>query len=124
MVSKNRAERIGKRIQEVLSELLLFEVTDPRLIGVYITDAEVDQDLSNAHIFVSALEDEERKDEILEGFQHAAGFLRTRLAKQLDLRVFPKLYFHWDATPEKAERIEKLISGLNSEDSQKGASRG
>jgi ribosome-binding factor A len=124
MVSKNRAERIGRRIQEVLSELLLFEVTDPRLQAVYVTDVEVDQDLSDARIFISALEGEARKEEILEGFRHASSYLRTLLAKQLDLRVFPKLHFHWDATPEKAERIEKMIATLLAEEDQKGANCG
>ena len=124
MVSKNRAERISKRIQEVLSELLLFEVTDPRLKGVYVTDVEVDQDLSYARVFVSALEGEERSDEILQGFSHATGYLRALLAKQLDLRVFPRLNFHWDSTPEKAEQIEKLIAGLHAEDNQKRAKNG
>jgi len=124
MVSKNRAERISKRMQELLSEQLLLEITDPRLKGVYVTDVNVDQDLSDARIFVSALEGGERKDEILEGFAHAMGYIRALLAKQLDLRVFPRLHFHWDSTPEKAERIERLISDLHADGSSHGAKSG
>jgi ribosome-binding factor A len=124
MVSKNRAERISKRMQELLSEQLLLEITDPRLKGVYVTDVNVDQDLSDARIFVSALEGGERKDEILEGFTRAMGYIRGLLAKQLDLRVFPRLHFHWDSTPEKAERIERLISDLHADGSSHGAKSG
>lgn len=96
----------------MLSELLLFEVTDPRLKGVYITDVYVDREMAQAIVYVSALEGEERKPEILKGFEHASGYLRTQLAKQTKLRVFPRLRFEWDATPENADRIENLIASL------------
>ncbi|MEX2144193.1 MAG: 30S ribosome-binding factor RbfA [Anaerolineales bacterium] len=113
MVSQSRAARISKGIQEMLSELLLFEVTDPRLRGVYVTDVRVDRELAQAAIFVSALEGADRSHEILEGLQHASGYLRTQLAQRSQLRVFPRLRFEWDATPEAAERIESLIASIN-----------
>ncbi|MCW5876013.1 MAG: 30S ribosome-binding factor RbfA [Anaerolineales bacterium] len=116
MVSQSRAARIAKGIQEMLSEILLFEVTDPRLQGVFITDVRVDRELSQASIFVSALEGVERSAEVLEGFKHASGFLRTQLAQRSDLRVFPYLRFVWDPTPENAARIEDLISSLNKDE--------
>lgn len=97
----------------MLAEMLLFEVTDPRLQGVFITDVRVDRELSQANVFVSALEGVERSQEILAGLQHASGFLRTQLAGRSDLRVFPRLRFVWDPTPENAERIESLIATLN-----------
>ncbi len=126
MVSQTRAGRIAKQIQEVLSEILLFEVIDPRLQGVYLTDAEVDRELSSATIYVSALEGAARQTEILAGFKHAAGFLRSSLAQRIELRTFPKLRFVWDETPERAERIEQLIAALHSEEKpkQKGSKRG
>ena len=119
MVSQNRAGRIAKSIQEILSELLLFEVTDPRVQGVFITDVQVDRSLTLASIYISALEGAERRREVLEGFKHATGFLRTTLAAKMDLRVFPKLRFVWDETPEKAERIEKLIYTLHQDETSK-----
>ncbi len=119
MVSQTRAGRIAKRIQELLSELLLFEVTDPRLQGVYITDVDLDRELSLANIFVSALEGVQRKKEILDGLKHASGFMRTQLAHKIELRTFPRLRFNWDTTPEKAERIEQLIASLHEADAEK-----
>jgi ribosome-binding factor A len=119
MVSQTRAGRIAKRIQELLSEMLIFEVTDPRLQGAYITDVHVDRELAFATVFVSALEGTERQAEILEGFKHAAGFLRSALAQKIELRTFPKLRFTWDPTPEKAERIEKIIASLHDDEGNK-----
>lgn len=119
MVSQTRAGRIAKRIQELLSELLLFHVTDPRLEGVYITDVNVDREVSYASVFVSALEGAQREKEVLAGFKHAAGFLRSQLAAKIELRTFPKLRFVWDPTPENAERIEKIIAKLHTEEEAK-----
>ncbi len=112
MVSKLRSERIADRIREELSEMLLYEISDPRLGGVSITDVEVDPELAYADIYVSALEGSSRAKDILEGFEHAQGFLRRELARRIELKVFPRLRFHWDATFERADRIEKLLASL------------
>jgi len=113
MVSQQRAQRIAQRIQEELAELLIFEVSDPRLQGVFITDVNVDRELAFASVFVSAFEGAERKEEIIAGLEHAAGFLRRRLAQQVELRSFPQLRFNWDPTPEHADRIDRLIDSLH-----------
>lgn len=117
MVSLSRAARIGKRMRELLSEMLLFRVTDPRLEGVFVTDVNVDRELSLASVFVSALEGVAREKEILAGLKHASGFLRSELAREMDLRTFPRLRFVWDPTPERAERIEQIIAQLNQDKS-------
>ena len=92
--------------------MMIYEITDPRLQWVSITDVRVDRELAFANIFVSAMEGSERKDEVLEGLEHAKGFLRKELSGRIVLRAFPRLRFHWDPTPEQAERIEKLIASL------------
>ena len=121
MVSEERSRRIAQRIREELSEMLIFEVSDPRLGGVSITDVRVDRELSFANIFVSAIEGSERKDEILEGFEIAKGFLRRQLAKRVQLRSFPQLRFYWDPSPEHADRIDRLIASLHeNEDNEEG----
>ena len=112
MVSKARANRIGVRIQEELSEILLQRVADPRLTNISVTDVKVDKELAYADIFFSAIDGTSRLDEILQGFESARGYLRTELASRINLRSFPRLRFHWDPTFEQAERIEKLISSL------------
>lgn len=116
MVGEMRLRRIEERIKEELAEILLFEVADPRLQGVTVTDVDVDRELAYADIFVSAIEGSSRKDEVLAGFERAKGFLRTLLAQRLDyLRTFPRLRFHWDPTPERAARLERLFEELRSQ---------
>jgi ribosome-binding factor A len=116
MASKGRAIRVAQRVKEELAELLLFEVSDPRLSGVYITEVRVDRELAYANIFVSALEGVERQDEILEGLEHAKGFLRYQLAQLIELRAFPQLRFNWDPTPEYSDKIDRLIASLHKGD--------
>jgi len=113
VVSKLRAKRIADRINEVLSEMLIYDISDPRLVGVSVTDVNVDREMGFANIFVSALEGTSRSDEILEGLEHAKGYIRSELADRIELRTFPRLRFHWDPTFEKAERIDRLIASLN-----------
>jgi ribosome-binding factor A len=113
MPSKVRMERIEDRFKQVLSELLLREISDPRLRLIFITDVSVDRELAFADIHVSAVEGVARSAEILAGLNHASGFLRRALAARIDLRSMPRLRFHWDPTPENADHIERLIAELH-----------
>jgi ribosome-binding factor A len=105
-------QRIADRIREEFSEMLLRELNDPRLKAVYVTDVRVDRELSFADVFLSALEGESRAQEIMEGVSSAAGFIRKELASRVELRSFPRLRFHWDPTPESADRIERMLVEL------------
>ncbi|MBI4730998.1 MAG: 30S ribosome-binding factor RbfA [Chloroflexi bacterium] len=112
MPSKVRIERIEDRFKQELSELLIREISDPRLHQIFITDVNVDRELAFADIYVSAVEGAARSVEILEGLNHASGFLRRALAARVDLRAMPRLRFHWDPTPENADHIERLLAEL------------
>ena len=116
MPSKLRLQRISDRIRQELSEMLVMgKVHDPRLNGVSITDVKVDRELAYAEIYASAVEGSQRSAEILEGLESASGFIRRTLAERIELRVFPRLRFHWDPTPEKADRIERILANLRDE---------
>lgn len=116
MVSKLRTERISDRIKEEFSEMLINDISDPRLNGIFITDVKVDRELSYAEIYISAIEGIEQWREIKSGLEHAQGFIRHELAERIDLRIFPKLRFHWDPTPARAASLEKLFAELHDEE--------
>jgi len=113
LVSKMRASRIADRIREELSEMLIQEISDPRLAGISITDVTVDREIAYSDVYVSALEGAQRAEDVLAGLDHAQGYLRHELSQRIDLRVFPRLRFHWDPTFERAEKIERLIASLH-----------
>jgi len=116
MVSKTRSTRIAERIREELSKIILMESNDPRIKGITITDAKVDRELAYAEVYVCAIEGINREPEVMAGLEHAQGFLRSELAHRMELRVFPRLRFHWDPTFENADKIERLISQINKEE--------
>lgn len=121
MPSPIRLKKIADRIKEDLSELLIYEVEDPRLSGVMVTDVNVDRELYYANIYVSAIEGKVRSKEVLAGLESASGFLRSQLAQGIELRTFPRLRFYWDPTPENADRIEYLLKQLHEEEAAKAA---
>lgn len=112
MPSEARLQRIADRIREELSKMLLRDLSDPRLRLISVTDAKVDRELSYADIYVSAVEGRARSKEVLEGLESASGFIRRELTRRVELRSFPRLRFHWDPTPENADRIERVLADL------------
>ncbi len=112
MPSGIRIQRIADRIRQELSEMLIREISDPRLQQIFITDVKVDKELAFADVYVSAIEGTSRSKDVLAGLESASGFLRRTLASRVELRAFPRLRFHWDVTPENADHIEKILAGL------------
>lgn len=107
-----KQDRMSERIRSILSELLLREVSDPRLQGVTITEVNLDPELMFADIYVNALADESRQAEVMAGLHRANGYLRREIGKRVRLRNTPELHFHWDVTLERGERLNQLISSL------------
>jgi ribosome-binding factor A len=116
MPSEARLQRIADRIRQEFADMLIRELSDPRLKQIYPTDVKVDKELSYADIFVSAIEGPARSAEILAGLESASSFIRRTLAGRVELRVFPRLRFHWDPTPENADRIEKALAELRNKE--------
>ena len=112
MPSGTRLQRIADRIRQELSEMLIREISDPRLKQIYVTDVKVDKELAYADVFVSAVEGVSRSADVLAGLEFASGFIRRNLASRVELRAFPRLRFHWDMTPENADHIEKVLAEL------------
>jgi ribosome-binding factor A len=97
--------------------MLLRDLSDPRLHMIYVTDVTVDRELSYADVYVSALEGSTRSGEVLAGFESASGYIRRQLAGKVELRSFPRLRFHWDPTPENADRIERRLAEIRNKGS-------
>lgn len=116
-----KRDRVGERIQAILSELLLREVADPRLKHITVTGVQIDNELMYADVYINALGDESREKEVLTGLERAKGFLRREVAKRVRLRSAPELKFHWDTTLERGERINRLLSSIEIPPAEPGA---
>ncbi len=107
-----KQERMADRIREILSSLLLLEVTDPALQGVTVTEVMLDAELEYADIYVNALGDKSRQKEVLKGLSRANSFLRRELGSRIRLRRVPVLHFHWDISLKHADVIEQAFQRI------------
>jgi ribosome-binding factor A len=113
----SRAARLADQIQRDLAGLIRSEVKDPRVGLMTVTAVEVSPDLSYARVFVTTLADTISKEDVIQGLQHAAGFLRSRLSHTLTLRQVPELRFTYDESVERGLRLSKLIDDAVKPDS-------
>jgi ribosome-binding factor A len=108
-----KRDRMVDQIQTLLSTLLLLEVSDPRLQGLTVTKVTLDPEYVVANIWVNALGDEERSDEVMAGLASAKGFLRRELGRRIHLRNTPDLVFHWDYSLERGETMQRILDELD-----------
>ncbi|MBM4465976.1 MAG: 30S ribosome-binding factor RbfA [Chloroflexi bacterium] len=104
-----RQKQVSSLIQKELGDLVEKKVSDPRLDFVTITAVEISPDLRQAHIYVSALRNQQ---EAIEGLKHAVSFLRRELASRLALRYVPELIFYPDTSMQRGERIFQLLEEI------------
>ncbi|MDX1613269.1 MAG: 30S ribosome-binding factor RbfA [Candidatus Promineifilaceae bacterium] len=112
-MSKIRQQRTAERIRLILSELVLRETRDPRLQALTFTDVTIDRELQYADVYVNALGDESREEEVLAALQGATGYFRSELASRMRLRTVPQLHFHWDPSLAHAERVNEILDSLD-----------
>ena len=81
-----------------------------------VTGAEVSPDLRHARVYVSVLGSASEKQATFDGLDSVASFLRSRVARQLQLRVAPEIQFKEDDTIARAARIESLLADVKKQD--------
>ena len=113
MISFTRSDRVGGLIQEVLSDILRKEIADPRLKRATITGVKMSADLKLASIYYTALGDRNAIDAAAQAFNRAHGYIKKKLAQQLELRYMPQLRFFYDESFDYGSRIEKLLKTVS-----------
>jgi ribosome-binding factor A len=110
-MDEHRSLRVSEALREELAEMVGFEMADPRLAGIYVSECAVSPDLRHAHVRVAAEApvDERTASQALKALDHAANFLRHELAARLNLRRIPELHFSFDAHSEAETRVEVLL---------------
>lgn len=112
-MSKIRQKRTAERIRIILSTLALRDIRDPRLQDITITAVEIDRELQYADVYVNALGDDSRQEEVMAALSKATSYMRRELASRLTTRTTPRLHFHWDPSLARAEHISQLLDNLD-----------
>lgn len=114
MVDPARARRLAKRISTIVASAIEYEIKDPRLAGVTITDAKVSGDLHDATLFYTVigrtLSDEPDYTGAAAALESAKGVLRTKVGAGTGVRFTPTLTFVRDTVPDTAHRMEELLA--------------
>lgn len=107
--SNHRIERVNELIKEVLSELIMTEVKDPRVGLVTVVGVRVTHDLSSAKVLFSVMGDEAQRAATLKILKGASGYMRRTLVRQLDVKVAPELHWVYDDSLDRSFRIEEML---------------
>jgi ribosome-binding factor A len=108
-MDRHRTERVSETVREELAELIGFELEDPRLAAVAVTDVQVAPDLRHAHIRVGVWGGEREQRSALAALDHARHYLRHELARRLNLRKIPELHFESAPAANPDERVDLLL---------------
>ena len=107
-----RPERLGEALKVEISEVVGFELDDPRLEMVTVTDVEVADDLRDAKVYVLIRGSEVEIDKALKTLRNAATYVRQQVAMNLDLRHAPHVHFVRDTAEENASRVSEILDDL------------
>jgi ribosome-binding factor A len=117
-MGKKYINRINQLVRRMVTQLLMEESNDPRLIEVSITDVSVNRDTTRAEVYYSIIGTQDEIMEVQVALDGAAGWLRSKMAPALRLRNLPQLVFIYDPSLAHGARMEKILNQLHNEDAQ------
>jgi ribosome-binding factor A len=109
-----RGLRVADQIQKDLSELIAYELKDPRVGMITLAEVQLTPDYAHAKIYFTLLKDSpDEVKETLKGLQAAAGYLRNMLGKRLHIHTLPQLHFLHDTSARRGIEMSALIDQAN-----------
>lgn len=113
--------RINGEVQKVLAEVIRGEIKDPRISPfTSVVAVEVAPDLKSCKAWISVLGGEEAKEDTLKGLKSAEGFIRSRLAKTINLRNTPTITFVMDQSIEYGVNMSRKIDEVMASTKESG----
>ena len=110
-----RAERVADILREEISQIVGYELEDPRLTMVTVTDVRISDNLRDARVYVTIAGDEEEHRRALSALRHAAPYVRKQVGFSLNLPRTPEIHFVRDRVEEEGERVDQLLEKIEQE---------
>ena len=108
----NRLNRIDEEMKKEISHIITYDLKDPNITGlISVTKVKVSGDLKYAKVYVSMLNAKDNK-QVLAALKKSAGFVRTEVAKRINLRTTPEIIFIFDDSIEYCERIDTILKNV------------
>ena len=109
----NRMNRIDEQLKEELSKIISQELSDPKLTGmISVSQVKTTPDLKYARVFVTMIGCKSQKEN-LAILKKSSGYIRTLIAKRVNLRITPELVFEFDESIEYGAKIDKILKDMN-----------
>jgi len=108
-----RPERVADMLREEIAQIVGYELTDPRLTMVTVTDVRMSDNLRDAKVYVVVSGTEEEIKEAMKGLEHAAPYVRKQVGFALSLRHTPEIHFVRDTVEEKGARVDELLMEID-----------
>ena len=111
----HRPERVADLLREEISQIVAYELQDPRLATVTVTDVRVGANLKTARVYVTVAGSEEAHKVALKALSHAAPYVREQIGLSLNIPHIPELHFVRDRVEEEGERVDQLLEKIEKE---------
>ena len=110
--NNTRFERINEELKKEISHIISYELNNPNVTGlISVTKAKITPDLKYAKVYVSILNSKNIK-ETLAGLKKSSGYIRSELAKRINLRNTPELIFEIDDSIEYGAKIDSILRDI------------
>lgn len=111
--NQTRLNRIDEELRKEISNIISFELKNPDATGlISVTKVKTTPDLKYAKVYVSLL-NSKNEEKTIEALKNSAGFIRSLIAKRINLRITPELVFEKDDSMEYGMKIESILKDLN-----------
>jgi ribosome-binding factor A len=107
-----RPERVADMLREEIAQIVGYELEDPRVTMVTVTDVRVSENLRDARVYVTVAGDEAEIKAALVALRHAAPYVRKQVGFSLNLRHTPEIHFVRDTVEEQGARVDQLLAEI------------
>jgi ribosome-binding factor A len=112
-----RPEKLAELVREEITQIVGYEMEDPRLEAVTVTDVRMSENLRDARVYVTVTGTEAERTAALQALRHAAPYVRRQLGMALNLRYTPEIHFVRDLVEESAHRVGDLLTEIAKDNS-------
>ncbi len=114
--NENRLNRINEELKKEISNIISFELKNPDATGlISVTKVKITPDLKYAKVYVSLL-NAKNEEKTIDALKNSAGYIRTLIAKRINLRVTPELVFEKDDSMEYGMKIDSILKNLKKDE--------
>jgi ribosome-binding factor A len=113
IMTAKRISKVEEAYLKELAQVLHFNVRDPRLTGVQITNVIFTPDLRLAKVYFNVDGGELRQEEVIKGFEKSKGYLKKEVSTRVRVKYVPDMKFYYDESNQVKEHIDKLFDQIN-----------